>query len=57
MCNASSCDTVRLDGHVTRQLSSLNVAAVGTDGHFSSGTLEGENLVGVTFELLIEEGR
>ena len=44
-----------LDGHVSGQLSSLNVAAVGTDGHMSSGTLEGENLVGVTFELLIEE--
>jgi hypothetical protein len=46
-----------LDGHVTGQLSSLNVAAVGTDGHFNRGTLEGDNLVGVTFDLLIEEGR
>lgn len=46
-----------LDGHVTGQLSSLNVAAVGTDGHFSSGTLEGVNMVGVTFELLIEEAQ
>jgi hypothetical protein len=45
-----------LEGQVTDQLSSLKVVAVGTDGHFDSGTLEGDNLVGVTFDLLIEEG-
>lgn len=44
-----------LSGRVSNQLSSLHVAAVGTDGQFAEGILEGENLVGVTFELLIAE--
>lgn len=44
-----------LEGRVTGQHSSVNIAAVGTNGRFADGLLEGENLVGVTFELLIED--